>query len=128
MRTQALEESGVLAVVDGVDEVAHPAELGVADDGQHLGRVGDLLLEVDAVDGHGGHEDSVKDEVVVCAEFVGSEGGEALEEEGGRLREFADGRVVEGLVDLEPVPPVPVTALLDHAVCGTTRHDRVRRA
>ena len=54
--------------------------------------------------------------LLVVHELVAGEGRDGLEEEVGGLAEVSDGHGVEAFVDLQPVPAIPVTALLHHGV------------
>jgi len=77
-----------------------------------------LFAEVGPLEGDHAHVDGVGDERLVVHELVGGEGGDGVEEELGGLLEVPDGHAVQALVHLQPVPPVPVAALLDKAGWG----------
>lgn len=82
-----------------------------------------LFAEVGPFEGDHADVDCVGDKRLVVHELVGGERGDGVEEELGGLFEVPDGHAVQALVDLQTVPPVPVTALLNEAVgkrvCGS---------
>lgn len=78
-----------------------------------------LLTEVGPLEGDHADVNCVGDKRLVVHELVGGERGDRVEEELGSLLEVPDGHAVETLVDLQTVPPVPVTALLDEAATQT---------
>ncbi|KAG7229581.1 hypothetical protein INR49_012596 [Caranx melampygus] len=59
--------------------------------------------------------DSVGNESLVVHELVGGEGGHCVEEQLSSLLEVPDGHTVQALVDLQAIPPVPVSPLLNKA-------------
>mmetsp|Transcript_11176 Transcript_11176/g.35488 ORF Transcript_11176/g.35488 Transcript_11176/m.35488 type:complete len:268 (+) Transcript_11176:537-1340(+) len=85
----------------------------LANHGEDLRRVHDLLLEGHAVEGDDGNDNGVEDEGAVGEELVGGEGCDGVEEQHRGLLELSCRHVEEPLVHLEPVLPLPVTPLLE---------------
>lgn len=77
-----------------------------------------LLAEVGPLEGDHADVNGVGDKRLVVHELVGGERGDGVEEELGGLLEVPDGHAVQTLVDLQTVPAVPVTPLLDEAAKG----------
>ena len=83
-----------------------------------------LFTEVRPFQGDHAHVDCVGDEGLVVHELVGGEGGDCVEEQLCSLLEVPDGHTVQTLVDLQAVPPVPVSPLLDKAAERSKRTER----
>lgn len=75
-----------------------------------------LFTEVRPFEGDHADIDGVGDKGLVVHELVGGEGGDRVEEELRSLFEVPDGHTVQALVDLQTIPPVPVSPLLNEAV------------
>mmetsp|Transcript_5842 Transcript_5842/g.27020 ORF Transcript_5842/g.27020 Transcript_5842/m.27020 type:complete len:305 (-) Transcript_5842:50-964(-) len=101
-------ELPVLARVEGVDHVPDAAVGDVIDDGEHLGGVDHLRLQLRSPQRHDGAHDGVKDKLVVGHELVRGEGGEGLEEERGGARKVAPCHLIHAFVHLQPVLALPV--------------------
>ena len=80
-----------------------------------------LFTEVRPLEGDHADVDGVGDKGLVVHELVGGEGGDGVEEELSSLFEVPDDHTVQALVDLQTVPPVPVSPLLNEAA-ETERH------
>lgn len=93
----------------------------------HTGLPANLFTKVGPLQSNHTDVDSVGDEGLVVHEFVGGEGGDRVQEELCRLLEVPDGHAVQSLVDLQTVPPVPVTSLLNKAVERRTKKRGVLR-
>ena len=71
-----------------------------------------LLLVVDSRQREGAGDDAEADEGLVRHELGRRECGQRVEQQVGGLLEVADREVVQALVRFQPVPPVPVAAIL----------------
>ena len=78
-----------------------------------------LLLEIDALEGERVCDDGKRDKVVVGHELGGGERAQCVEEEHAATGELPDGYGVEALVNLEPVPAVPVAAVIDESTISS---------
>ena len=106
-----LQVAAVFAVVQGVHE---PFEvINLADHAADLGGVDDLLLERDAVERDDRGDDGVEYQRCVVEELRTRKCCDRLQEELGRCLELSGGEGVNSLVNLEPVLPLPVAALLE---------------
>lgn len=74
-----------------------------------------LFTEVRPFESNHADINGVGNKGLVVHEFVGSEGGDRIEEELSSLLEVPDGHAVQALVHLEAIPPVPVSPLLNKA-------------
>lgn len=75
-----------------------------------------LFAEVRPFEGDHADVDGVGDKGLVVHELIGGEGGDCVEEELSSLFEVPDGYTVQALVDLQTIPPVPVSPLLNEAI------------
>lgn len=75
-----------------------------------------LFTKVGSFQGDHADIDGVSDKGFVVHEFIGGECRHCVEEELSSLLEVPDGHAVKTLVNLQTVPPVPVTPLLNEAV------------
>lgn len=74
-----------------------------------------LFTEVRPFESNHANINGVGNKRLVVHEFVGSEGGDCVEEELSSLLEIPDGHTVQALVNLQTISPVPVSPLLDKA-------------
>mmetsp|Transcript_24348 Transcript_24348/g.79616 ORF Transcript_24348/g.79616 Transcript_24348/m.79616 type:complete len:439 (-) Transcript_24348:108-1424(-) len=111
---ERLHQRAVAALVQPVEQVGEVRDL--AQHLQDLGRVDDLALEVGARQRQQRRGDGVQHERVVRDQLRRGEGRDRVEEEVGRLLERACRDVEDRLVHLEPVPPLPVPALVQQAL------------
>ena len=74
-----------------------------------------LFTEVRPFEGNHADVDSVGNKGLVVHELVGGEGGDCVKEELSSLLKVPDGHTVQALVDLQAIPPVPVSPLLNKA-------------
>uniref|UniRef100_A0A8W7Q3K7 Uncharacterized protein n=1 Tax=Anopheles coluzzii TaxID=1518534 RepID=A0A8W7Q3K7_ANOCL len=110
-RRQMLEEIGVLAVVEREQVLLHVGRLV-----QHLlyfRPLDDLVAQLVARQADHRHVHGVAHERRVLHQLVAGEGADRVEEKVGRRLKVAYRNAVRTLVHLQPVPAVPVAALLD---------------
>lgn len=74
-----------------------------------------LFTEIRPFEGDHADVHCVCNKGLVIHELIRGEGGDCVEEELRCLLEVSDGHTVQTLVDLEAIPPVPVSPLLDKA-------------
>lgn len=72
-----------------------------------------LLSKVGSLERNHANIDGVGDKGLVVHQFVGGKGGHSVQEQLGCLLKVPDGHTVQTLIDLQPVPPVPVTTFLN---------------
>lgn len=77
------------------------------------------FTKVGTLEGNHAHVDCIGDKSLVVHELVRREGGNGVEEELGGLLEIPDGNAVQTLVDLESIPPIPVSPLFNEAAGKT---------
>mmetsp|Transcript_24049 Transcript_24049/g.72283 ORF Transcript_24049/g.72283 Transcript_24049/m.72283 type:complete len:316 (-) Transcript_24049:367-1314(-) len=103
------EERRVLAVVEARDQRREVRQL--FDDLQHLGPVDNLLLELGPRQREHVRDDGVEDELRVRAELDARERRDAALQLARRAVDVARHEEIRGLVDRQPVVPVPVAAV-----------------
>lgn len=74
-----------------------------------------LFTEVRPFEGDHADINGVRNKGLVIHEFIRCKGGDCVEEEFSCLLEVSDGHAVQTLVDLQTIPPVPVSPLLNKA-------------
>jgi len=108
---EGLEEFFVLARVKRLSKLLKVRD--VANDGEHIGRVDDVLLNGLPVLDEQPHNDSVEDEVLVLKQLHACKSGNAAQKKIRGLLKLTDQHAVYSLKNLQLVLLVPISAFVD---------------
>mmetsp|Transcript_2536 Transcript_2536/g.7032 ORF Transcript_2536/g.7032 Transcript_2536/m.7032 type:complete len:263 (+) Transcript_2536:336-1124(+) len=110
------EEQAVSAAVEAVDK---PRQVGdLADHLQDLRCLDNLRLELRARQCDDRRRDGIEDKCIVRQQLGGSEGGDRIEEERRALLQITDPHEEDSLVNLKPIPSLPIASRLEQRLCA----------